>query len=204
MDYRPPVVAGADVVGGAGVARRADEPADEPAAVAVDDARHHQNGMAATTGALKNAAFVGAAPRRYRRGRLRRRLVDDTFGVPVDPDTTGVHIRPRAETVLDCGGCAQGDSRGVRTVVLREVNRGVNVYRRLVKHVEVGEATSHDGGTEVRDNSVGVVAARQCDVLVAMSLQSADGGLAEVARPTGDQNLHVSFLGPVVATSSLP
>src|ERR1700751_4429587 len=106
MDYRPPVVAGADVVGGAGAARCADEPADEPAAVAVDDPGHHQNGMAATTGALKNAAFVGAAPRRYRRRRLGRRLVDDTFCVPVKTNTTGVHIRPRAETVLDCGGCA--------------------------------------------------------------------------------------------------
>src|SRR3984957_10946456 len=160
--------------------------------------------MATTTGALENAAFVVAAPRRYRRGRLRGRLVDDTFGVPADTDTPGVHIGPGAETVLDCGGCAKVDSRGVRTVVLREVNRGVNVYRRLVKHLEVGETTSHDGGTEIRDNAVGVVAARQCDGLVPMSLQSADGGLAEVARPAGDQNLHVSSLGPVVSTSSLP
>ena len=31
-----------------------------------------------------------------------------------------------------------------------------------------------------------------------------DGGPAEIARPTGDQNLHVSSLGPVVSTSSLP
>src|ERR1700751_3814203 len=178
MDYRPPVVAGADVVGGAGVARRADEPADEPAAVAVDDARHHQNGMAATTGALKNAALVCAAPRRYRRGRLRRRLVDDTFGVPIDPDTAGVHIWPRAETVLDCGGCAQVDSRCVRTVVLCEVNRGINVYRRLPKHVEFGEATSHSDGTEIGDTSGGLIAARQCDSLVPMPLHSAAGWLA--------------------------
>src|SRR5580693_1282208 len=182
-------------MGGAGAARCADELADQPAAVAVDDAGHHQNGVSASTGALKNAAFVVVAPRRYRRGCLGCRLVDDTFGVPVDPDTTGVHIWPRAETVLDCGGCAQIDAGGVRTVVLREVNRGVNVYRRLVKHVEIGEATSHNGGTEIRDNSVGVGAARQCDGLVPMSLQSADGGLAEVARAAGDQNLHRGLPG---------
>jgi hypothetical protein len=31
-----------------------------------------------------------------------------------------------------------------------------------------------------------------------------DGGPAEIARPSGDQNLYVSSLGPVVSTSSLP
>ena len=31
-----------------------------------------------------------------------------------------------------------------------------------------------------------------------------DGGPAEIARPSGDQNLHVSSLGPVPSTSRLP
>jgi hypothetical protein len=43
--------------------------------------------------------------------------------------------------------------------------RGVNVSRRLVKHVDVAEATSHDCGTQGADTPVGVVAARQCDSL---------------------------------------
>jgi hypothetical protein len=39
-------------------------------------------------------------------------------------------------------------------------------------------------------HSVGVVAARQCHGLLPMSLQRADRGPAEVARPTRDQYLH--------------
>ena len=56
------------------------------------------------------------------------------------------------------------------------MNRRINVERRLVKHVKIGEAASHDGGTQRSDTSVGVVAARQCDGLVPTSLQRADRG----------------------------
>ena len=60
----------------AGAGWRAEEPADEPAAAAVDDAGHHQNRMTATAGPPQDASFVVGSPRRYRRWRLGGRLVE--------------------------------------------------------------------------------------------------------------------------------
>lgn len=64
-----------------------------------------------------------------------------------------------------------------------------------MKHVEIDQATSHHGGgTKSPQTSLRVVAACQRDDLVPVVVQRADGGLAEVTRPTGDQNLHSALL----------
>ena len=136
---------------GAGARRRADEPADEPAAVAVHHAGHHQNWVPATTGPPKDSPFVPAPPRRHAWRGLRCRLIDRAVGVPVDPDAAGMHVGPRPKAILHRGGRLQVNVRSVGPVVLSQLNRRINVERRLVKHVKVGEAASHDGGTQRGD-----------------------------------------------------